>query len=132
MIVLDASALVDRLLGTTERGAAVSGEIRKARALHTPDFAYLEILSALRRKSAHRELSNQRARKALSDLKSSPLILHPAAPNAVRIWELRHNHTPYDAAYLALAEALDLPLLTTDGRLARSGGHRARIIEAGA
>ena len=122
--------MVDRLLGTAERGAAVSGQIRKARALHTLDFAYLEILSALRRKTALGELSNQGARKALIDLESAPLILHPAAPGAGRIWELRHNHTPYDAAYIALAEALDMPLVTTDSRLARSTGHSAQIIEA--
>ncbi len=130
MIFLDASALVDRLLGTTELGAAVSAEVRKARALHTLDFAYLEILSALRRKAANGEISDQRARTALSDLQSAPLILHTAAADAGRIWELRHNHTPYDAAYIAVAEALDMPLVTTDSRLARGGGHRARIIEA--
>ena len=130
LIVVDASAIVDRLLGTAVRGAAVEEEMRRARLLHTLDFAYLEILSTLRRKAGHGQLSDQRARQAVSDLATAPFARHPAAPLAERIWELRESHTPYDAAYLALAEALSMPLLTTDRRLARSGGHRARIIEA--
>ena len=44
-----------------------------------------------------------------------------------RIWELRYNLTTYDAAYIALAEALDAPLITVDGRLAQAPGHRATV-----
>ncbi len=105
--------------------------MRRARSLHTLDLAYVEVVSTLRRLEARRELGNQRARQALSDLATAPVTRHPAAPYAERIWELRKNHSAYDAAYVALAEALSMPLLTTDQRLARATGHRARIIEAG-
>ena len=57
-----------------------------------------------------------------------PITLHPAEPFLHRMWELRHNVTPYDAWYVALAEALDAPLLTTDARLARSIGIRCEIV----
>jgi predicted nucleic acid-binding protein len=50
-------------------------------------------------------------------------------PRRNRLWEVRPSHTPYDAAYVALAERLGLPLVTTDRRLARSHGHRAEIID---
>jgi predicted nucleic acid-binding protein len=132
LIVLDASALADRLLGTAGRGTAVAEEMRKARFLHTLDFAYVEVVSAMRRKAARGDLSNRRARQALSDLAAAPIMRHPAAPLAERIWDLRASHSAYDAAYVALAEALSMPLLTTDHRLARSTGHGARIVEAGA
>jgi len=130
LIVVDASAIVDWLITTFERGAAVVEEVRKVSALHTLDFADLEVMSGLRRRVARGELDEPRASEALEDFAIIRMRRHRASPFRRRIWELRHNHTPYDAAYLALAEALDMPLLTTDSRLARSGGHRARIIEA--
>ncbi len=55
------------------------------------------------------------------------IVRHDAAPILHRIWRLRYNHTPYDAAYIALAEWLDLPLITRDRRLASSSGHAARV-----
>ena len=62
--------------------------------------------------------------EALSDVR---VTRYPHGPLVSRIWELRGNLTAYDAAYVALAEALDAPLITTDGRLARASGHRARV-----
>jgi predicted nucleic acid-binding protein len=56
-----------------------------------------------------------------------PLERHPHWPFLDRIWELRHNVTAYDAAYIALAEALDAPLLTHDAALASAPGHRAIV-----
>jgi predicted nucleic acid-binding protein len=132
LIVLDASAFVDRLLGVGKQATAVAEEMRQARFLHTLDLAFVEVISTFRRKAARGELSSRRARQALGDLAAAPVVRHPAAPLAERIWELRASHSAYDAAYVALAEALALPLLTTDRRLARSTGHRARIVEAGA
>jgi predicted nucleic acid-binding protein len=128
LIVLDASALVELLVGVDRRATAVAEEMRRARFLHTLDLAYVEVVSTLRRLAARRQITNERAMQALRRLAKAPIRRHAAAPHLERIWELRHSHSAYDAAYLALAEALSMPLLTTDRRLARSTGHRARIV----
>lgn len=129
--MLDASALVDWLLGTSSRDA-IADQIRRARFPQTLDFAYLEVISALRAKITRGELDPERAELALQDLEVTPLHRHRAAPLARRVWALRATLTPYDAAYVALAEALRAPLVTTDSRLARSRGHRATIVHAAA
>ena len=131
-MILDASALVEWLLNRAPSGPAVAAEMRRAASLHTLDFAQLEIVSTLRRREARADLDRRRAEEALADLAALSLGRHATSPLIPRIWELRHNHSPYDAAYVALAEALAMPLLTIDRRLARSTGHRAEIIEAGA
>ena len=130
MIVVDASALVDWLLGTA-KGPAVADHMKGAGFPHSLDFAHLEVLSALRYGLNAGQLAAERAELAVDDLVATPLELHRAAPFASRVWDLRATHTPYDAAYVALAEALRAPLVTTDRRLARSKGHRATIVEAG-
>ena len=131
MIVLNASALVDWLLQTPRLGSAVAREITSADSLHTLDFASIEVVSALRRKARHGELTDLRAEEALSDLSATRIRRHPADPLTLRTWALRASHSAYDAAYIALAEALDAPLVTTDGRLGRSHGHRAVVRTAG-
>jgi len=132
MIVIDASALVDWLLGTPGRGAAVAGRMGRARFVHTLDFVHLEVLSAFRKAVARRDLSDERAQLALTRLAATPLGSHRAARLTARAWELRETLTPYDAAYVALAEGLRAPLVTTDLRLARSRGHKAEIVYAAA
>ena len=81
----------------------------------------------LRRYAAAGEIDQDRGRAALQDLADFPLRRYPHDLLLPRIWALRHNVTAYDAAYVALAEALDAPLLTRDRRLAAASGHRARI-----
>ncbi len=130
MIVVDASALVDWLLQAPRRGSGVAERMRAGQSVQTLDLAYVEVVSALRRKVTRGDLGVRRARLALDDLADTPLHSYPAAPLAGRIWKLRATLSAYDAAYVALAEALDTPLVTTDTRLARSSGHRARIVEA--
>ena len=130
MIVIDASALVDWLLGTP-KAAAVANHLRGADLPHSLDFAHLEVMSAFRKELAAGRLDANRAGLALDDLASTPIAFYHAGPLASRVWELRATHTPYDAAYIALAEALRAPLVTTDRHLARSRGHRASIVEAG-
>jgi predicted nucleic acid-binding protein len=132
LIVLDASALINWLLGIPPSGPAVADEIRQASSLHTIHLADLEILSTLRRMERLGEVNEGRAIVALSDLARLSLRRHSVSPLILRIWELRQGQSAYDAAYVALAEALSAPLLTTDRRLARSTGHRAEIVEAGA
>ena len=130
MIVVDASALVDWLLQTPTRGPAVAEHMRVAQLVQTLDLAYIEVVSALRRKAARGELGVRRVQLALDDLAETPLRSYTAAPLTERIWSLRARLSAYDAAYIALAEALNAPLVTTDARLARSSGHRARTVEA--
>ena len=121
MIVVDASALTDFLLGRPPALAAVEGalEDREQEPLHAPALIEPETLNALRRLVLVGELDEQRATDAVADLADVRLVRYPQAPLRARVWGLRHNLTAYDATYLALAEALDEPvLLTADGGLA--------------
>ncbi|HEV2365649.1 MAG TPA: type II toxin-antitoxin system VapC family toxin [Caulobacteraceae bacterium] len=127
MIVVDASALVAALLPGPEQEELAPRLISREVALHAPHHLDLEVASALRRASAKGELALEAARAALDDLRQLRMVRHPHAPFLPRIWELRGNLTPYDAAYVALAEILDAPLITRDARLARAAGVRARI-----
>lgn len=97
---------------------ALSGE------LAAPHMLDLEVLSVLRRLVLGRELSERAASAALEVYFSLVIHRYEAAPLAARIWDLRHQDTSYDAAYIALAEALDAPLHTCDAKL-DSEGHRA-------
>ncbi|HEY8705397.1 MAG TPA: type II toxin-antitoxin system VapC family toxin [Gaiellaceae bacterium] len=127
MLVVDASAVVDFLLASPA-AQAVEQELDRAESLHAPHLIDLEIASALRRVVAERRIQAARGLDALRDLAQLSLTRYPAGPLLERIWQLRHTLTTYDAAYVALAELLEVPLLTTDERLARSHGHHAEII----
>jgi predicted nucleic acid-binding protein len=74
------------------------------------------------------EVSVPRANTAFNDFADLALVRYPATEFLPRIWALRSTLTPYDAAYVALSEALEAKLVTTDARLARSHGHRAEIV----
>ena len=95
--------------------------------LHAPHLLDVEVAQAIRRYAADGEIDGERGRMALADLADLPLRRYPHDFLLPRIWDLRNNLTAYDAAYVALAEALDAPLLTRDRRLATSAGHRAQI-----
>lgn len=127
LIVLDASATVDLLLGN--RGHERIGERirRPGETLHAPEVIDLEVLNALRRLERQRVVAEERAVEALEDFVDLPLQHYPHAQLRQRIWSLRHNFTVTDAAYVALAEALDAPLITTDVRIARAPGHSAVV-----
>ena len=130
MLVVDASAVVDFLLASPV-AEAVQSELERAGSLHAPHLIDLESASALRRAVAGNRIEDARGLDALRDLAQLSLTRYPAGPLLERIWQLRRSLTTYDAAYVALAEMLEAPLLTTDGRLARSHGHRAEIIVPG-
>ena len=85
------------------------------------------MLSVLRRHMAVKLLDARRAGFALDDLMSLPATRYPHAPFARRVWDLRANLTPYDAAYVALAESLGCVLVTSDARLARAPGIRCEV-----
>lgn len=127
MIVVDASAVAEVLL-RRPGAAAVERRIHDMHeSLHAPYLIDVEVANVVRRYAARGEINDARGPEALDDLIDFPMHRHPHLPLLFRIWELRHNLTAYDAAYVALAEALDAPLVTRDGRLAASSGHRARI-----
>ena len=127
MIVLDASALLELLLGT-DRGRTVAQRITDpSLGLHVPHLADVEIAQALRRFVREGEVESSSAEAALEDLQSLDLERHAHEPLLERVWALRENLTAYDAVYVALAEALDTTVLTCDGRLARAPGLSQRI-----
>jgi len=127
VIVLDASALLELLLGT-EAGRATATRIADpALGLHVPHLVDVEIAHALRRYVREGALEADSAAAAIDDLRSLDLERHAHEPLLDRVWALRENLTAYDAVYVALAEALECPLLTCDRRLARAPGLARRI-----
>ena len=126
MIVLDASATVELLLGTPA-GTTVAARVRAASSLHAPHLLDLEVLSVLRRLVRAGQVKAAEAGRALVDLRDLGIERYGHEELAGRIWTLRDALTSYDAAYVILAEALDAELWTTDARLAAARGHRARI-----
>ncbi len=115
MIVVDASALTDFLLGRRAAVAALQHELagREHEPLHAPELVEPETLNALRRLAGAGAITDRRATEAVGDLGNLRLVRYPHAPLRDRVWDLRHNLTAYDAAYLALAEALDDPIVVT-------------------
>lgn len=127
MIVLDASSAVE-LLACSRLGRAVADRARPlAESLHAPHLLDLEVAQTFRRAVAGGAVTAARARQALDDLLLLDIERYPHDRLLPRIWDLRDNLTAYDAAYVALAEALVCPLLTCDRRLARSPAAGARI-----
>ena len=127
MIVLDASALVEWLLQTAP-GRRMEQRISSRREpLCGPHLLDLEVVQALRRLAQEAKIGSERAAQAVADLQVLRIRRYPHHPLLPRIWQLRHNMTAYDAAYVALAEGLEATLLTGDRRLSSASGHRARI-----
>jgi predicted nucleic acid-binding protein len=127
VIVVDASAVVELLLGSPG-GATVRARIQRPdESLHAPHLLDVEVASVLRRYQLSGELSAEEGREALADLTGLDIARYPHEPLLPRVWELRTSVTAYDAVYLALAEILEAPLLTLDRRLARARGHGARV-----
>ena len=118
MIVVDASVLAN-VVGDDE----AAGKIARARLVaageaSAPDLVDVETVSVLRRRWLSGDLSAARFRSAIDDLLALPITRFPVGPMMTRAFELRANLTAYDVCYVALAEALDCPLLTADARLA--------------
>ena len=127
MIVLDASAAVDWLLQTSS-GQRIEQRLYAHReTLHAPHLLDLEITQVLRRLTQQGVVSGKRAEEAVRDLVDLRLTRYPHLVLLPRIWQLRHNFSAYDAAYIVLAEKLGAPLITRDGRLASASGHRATV-----
>lgn len=88
--------------------------------VHLPHLAVVETASVLRRALLQHRVTSARAVMALDDLERFDAVRHPHDPYLRRVWQLRDNVSAYDAVYVALAEALDAPLITCDARLARA------------
>jgi predicted nucleic acid-binding protein len=127
VIVIDASALLEALLRTPNADAVDRWLLQPGQSLHAPHLIDLEVAQVIRRYAAMGDMDDRRSEEALADLVDLPIQRHPHDILLKRIWSLRNNLTAYDAAYVALAEALDAPLLTRDRRLASASGHSARI-----
>jgi len=127
VIVVDASAILEVLLGTPD-GARVAGRLfTPGETLHAPHLLDLEVAQVLRRYALAGELDSARGLEALDDLADLPLTRYPHDLLLPRIWELRRTLTAYDAAYVALAEALAAPLVTRDAALVSVRVHHARV-----
>jgi predicted nucleic acid-binding protein len=129
LIVLDTSAALHLLLGTKGQAAWVEEQCDAARwRLHAPDVIDVEVIGVLRKAVFRREISPRRARALLDVLSGLSLTRYPHVQLLDRAWDLRTHVSSPDAFFVALAEALDAPLVTTDLRLSRAHGHRATII----
>jgi predicted nucleic acid-binding protein len=127
MIVVDASAALEVLLRTPAARAVERRLFEPSQTLHAPHLLDVEVAQVVRRYAANGEIDVERGRMALTDLADLPLHRYPHDLLLPRVWDLRNNFTACDAIYVALAEALDAPLLTRDKRLSASPGHHARI-----
>jgi predicted nucleic acid-binding protein len=120
MIVADASALLEVLL-RTETGLLVESRLfRDGETIHAPALVDVEIAQVLRRYVTAGAMTAARGRLALDTIERFPMDRYSHEPLLKRIWELRDNVTAYDAAYVALAEALRAPLITCDAKLAKA------------
>jgi predicted nucleic acid-binding protein len=127
LIVVDASAILEVLLDPPSATEIAQRLFAMRETIHVPHLIDLEVLQALRR-YARSEMTSSRAEKALQIYGDMPMKRYSHKVLMPRIWELRHNFTTYDASYIALAEALDAPLITCDRAFASTSGHRAQVL----
>jgi predicted nucleic acid-binding protein len=126
VIVVDASVVIVALADDARDGDCARARLRGER-LSAPELLDPEVASVLRRQVRRGEIDTRRAARALDDLAVLPLQRAPHRPLISRCWQLRENVTVYDAAYVALAEALGVTLLTGDRRLAGATGPECHI-----
>jgi predicted nucleic acid-binding protein len=127
LIVIDASALLELLLRPERNERLAERATSPSERLHAPHLLDIEVTQALRRLVRLKEITPARAAEAIDDSRGLFIERHAHLPFLDRIWQLRGSLTAYDAAYVALAEALGAPLLTCDAKLARAHGHDATI-----
>ncbi|SDT33953.1 type II toxin-antitoxin system VapC family toxin [Microlunatus soli] len=123
MIVVDASAMVEALIGKDPDDGLLEALEGDLAAPHVLD---VEVLSAIRILTLGRKLNASSAHQAISDHFAFSILRQEIEPLAERIWDLRHQFTSYDASYIALAEGLRAPLVTCDAKLA-TNGHSADV-----
>ena len=119
--------MVAALLDTGDHGAWAE-KILEQGDLYAPEPLCVESANVLRRLERGKEITEQEANAAFEELMELNVELHEFEPFSERVWELRHNVTSYDGWYVALAEALNLPLATLDGRLVKAEGPNCRFL----
>ena len=129
-VVVDSSVLVAALVDSGPRGTWAEDALANG-PLHAPELARAEATNILRRLEMAKQITKAEANAAHEDLMQLELELFAFDLFAERIWELRHNVTSYDAWYVAVAEALKLPLATLDARLSRAKGPTCKFLTPG-
>ena len=124
MIVIDASAMIEALVGREADNELLD---TLQASVHAPHLLDVEVLSVLRGLTLSRKLAPDAADQARADYFALTLARYEVPGLADRVWELRRNYTTYDACYVALAEALDVPLYTCDHKLSHDG-HDADVL----
>jgi predicted nucleic acid-binding protein len=126
MIVLDASVVVELLTNGPLADSLSRDLAGQTDSFIVPHLLDVEVMSALRKLVAGQRIDSYRSEQLLMGLEALPAERYAHTPLLGRIWELRHNFTAYDAAYIALAEATNSILYTSDEKLCK--GHRARVV----
>jgi predicted nucleic acid-binding protein len=127
MIVIDASALVEILLGTAEGQVLAFRMLVPGQRMNAPFLVDVEVASAFRRMLLAGFIGEESARSALNQYVRLSIVRHGHTGLLPRIWELRHNLSACDAAYVALAETLGVPLITHDARLFAAASHYPKM-----
>jgi predicted nucleic acid-binding protein len=127
VIVADASAVLEILLNTLKAAIFRDRLFGREESICAPYLIDIEVAQVLRRYCARTDITAERGQEAIDDFRSFPITRYPHEIFLRRIWELRNSLTAYDAVYISLAEALHVPLITSDSRLAGSHGHEAVV-----
>lgn len=126
MIVVDTSAVVAAFCDSRPPPGLIE-RLSEPLRLHAPHLIDIEFVHALRKLTLLDQISAGRADRALTSFASLRIARYPHTGLRARMWEMRDSVPAYDAAFIALSEALQLPLVTCDGRLSRAHGHSATI-----
>jgi predicted nucleic acid-binding protein len=129
-VVVDSSVVVAALVDTGAVGAWAE-KILEQDSLYAPGHLSVEVVNVIRRLERGKGITEQEANGAFQDLMELDVELHGFEAFSERVWELRHNVAIYDGWYVALAEALDVPLATLDARLAKAEGPKCRFLTPG-
>jgi predicted nucleic acid-binding protein len=129
-VVVDSSVLIAALVDSGPDGEWAE-EVLASGLLQAPELVRAEATDIFRRLERAKLITTPEANAAQDDLMQLDIELFPFEPFAGRIWELRHNVTNYDAWYVALAEALNLPLATLEDPLSKSNGVTCKFLTPG-